>query len=1131
MRKFLTQIKRLAFAACMAAAAPAALFAQDDIATVRAAAEGEIVTTRGVVTRAKGDMLFVQDQGAAIAVYQDMGRLFNETTEGAIAPGDFVEVRGARDDEGGFQKIVLENGEFTLDSRVTVLTRQNPLPRPQEVSIEELRDNGEMYESELVVARDLTSPFDGQLIPFGTYLVSDGTGAIELRLGNVTDTEVQGRTLPERFAFTGPVGQMGDNYFLAPILSDDISEEGIEEEEFYTLTILHNNDGESRVLANEDGFGGVAAFKAVIDRARMQAQAAGSEVVLVSSGDNFLAGPRFNASLELEEGEPYYDAVALDAFGYDAIALGNHDFDFGPQVLANFINSFDGEDDVFLSANLDFSNEPVLQELEEEGKIAEHVIVEKGGEQIAIIGLTTDRLATISSPGNVTVSSMLAEELAEEVQEAKDAGVNKIILISHLQSLVDDEELAAMMTDIDVVVAGGSDALLANPNNLLLPEDQETGAEGPYPTFFTDATGKEIPFVTTAGEYGYLGRLVVSFDENGEVVAINQGASGPIRVAGGDQPDAVTPDAELQANVADPVQASIDALADNVIAIAVDSLDGIRGNVRTGEANIGNLLADALLWQANENAEDFGAPMAHIAMTNGGGIRNSVTVSPGGEVTELTTFDIAPFGNFVTIVEEVSPETLKQLLERAYSGAPEAEGRFAQIAGFRVNVDTTATAQVLEQDEDENLTGGIATPGERVIDVRLDDGTWIIRGGEIVSDAPSVNIATVDFLARERIPGTGLGGDSWPFRNAAFKSVGTSYQKALFNYIVNELEGEISDDMYPHHSDAQTRINPNHTRVNVIHDASDPSLSVVDVYDPFGELLIDDFEYRTATGVGFFPTGFAIPMGFAPGDSESADDVIATISVELPEGELNDYAALASGVFNAEEFASNPNEREIEFNAVVSNEYSLYNRAGGINAVIVHNVTDAPAVSVRPRGSQFNLVDDLEYTQSVAAALPAEDLVLEVLVGGEVVQAYDAPLSAFAGQSLIVYASGFLNPADNNDGPAFGLFVATVEGGEAIELPIATSLEELAKNGGLGVMAYPNPASNFLNLAVQLAQPSEVSVEFRNAQGQLVRRAHSEGVAGRNTIEIDASEMPAGVYFARVTANGSAQTLKFVIAR
>ena len=106
----------------------------------------------------------------------------------------------------------------------------------------------------------------------------------------------------------------------------------------FTLTILHNNDGESQLISasGEPDFGGVARFKTLLDSER--AAITTDDVVLISSGDNFLAGPEFNASLD--NGVPFYDTIAAESFGYDALALGNHDFDFGPDVLADFIDGF-----------------------------------------------------------------------------------------------------------------------------------------------------------------------------------------------------------------------------------------------------------------------------------------------------------------------------------------------------------------------------------------------------------------------------------------------------------------------------------------------------------------------------------------------------------------------------------------------------------------------------------------------------------------------------------------------------------------------------------------------------------------------------------------------------------------------
>jgi len=118
-----------------------------------------------------------------------------------------------------------------------------------------------------------------------------------------------------------------------------------------TVELLHHSDGESQLIDAGSGledFGGIARFATVIANLRADAAVAGRDTILLTSGDNFLAGSEFNASLE--NGVPYFDAIGLDLIGYDAFILGNHDFDFGPQVLANFITSFSATQPPFLSA-------------------------------------------------------------------------------------------------------------------------------------------------------------------------------------------------------------------------------------------------------------------------------------------------------------------------------------------------------------------------------------------------------------------------------------------------------------------------------------------------------------------------------------------------------------------------------------------------------------------------------------------------------------------------------------------------------------------------------------------------------------------------------------------------------------
>ncbi|HEX9924779.1 MAG TPA: bifunctional metallophosphatase/5'-nucleotidase, partial [Anaerolineae bacterium] len=239
----------------------------------------------------------------------------------------------------------------------------------------------------------------------------------------------------------------------------------------FTLTVLHNNDGESQLL-NAGGdivdFGGVARFATLVDNLRAEAiSGAGNEgVVLLSSGDNFLAGPEFSASQE--KGIPFYDTIAIDLIGYDAMAIGNHEFDFGPDLLADFIEGFGGRLP-FVSANLNFSGEARLQVLVDQGDIVKSLVIEEGGEQIGVVGATTPQIPFISSPRNVRVSSDVAGVIQTEIDALQENGVNKIIVISHLQDVQEDLDLATQLSGVDIMIACGGDELLANEGDVLVP--------------------------------------------------------------------------------------------------------------------------------------------------------------------------------------------------------------------------------------------------------------------------------------------------------------------------------------------------------------------------------------------------------------------------------------------------------------------------------------------------------------------------------------------------------------------------------------------------------------------------------------------------------------------------------------
>ncbi len=533
----------------------------------------------------------------------------------------------------------------------------------------------------------------------------------------------------------------------------------------FTLTILHNNDGESKLLPEEGSDPGVARFVALIKQ--LQAEASGDGVITLTSGDNFLASQELGVSMSREG--PLYDSIALSGV-YDAMALGNHDFDLGPEFTARFITGFSPAIP-FLSANMDFSGEPSLQALVDSGLISGSAVIEKGGERIGVIGAVTPMLPNISSPRNAVVSDVLTA-VSGEAESLGAQGVNKIILVSHLQDVAEEIELVAMLSDVDVVIAGGGDDLLRNEGDTCMPDEEPAS---PYPNWVADSDGTMVPVVTAPGGYRCIGELNVTFDDAGKVTA----AQGRSIGVGFD----VAPDPVVQAEVIEPLAAAVAGIDAQVIGTSEVELDGRRSMIRTAATNEGNLMADALRAAAAGLADDFGSPAPDAAVQNGGGIRND-SVIPAGDITLGTTWDIAPFRNFA-VVGEVSRETFHILLEQAVDRIPGAAGQFAQVSGFTLTYDPSAPAREIARDGDCSLVGN---PGERVREVVLSDGTVIVRDGAVVPGDPVV-LATIDFLAG--------GGDCYPLTDVAFTKLGVTYQQALADYISTNLGGTITAADYP----------------------------------------------------------------------------------------------------------------------------------------------------------------------------------------------------------------------------------------------------------------------------------------------------------------------------------------------
>lgn len=598
-------------------------------------------------------------------------------------------------------------------------------------------------------------------------------------------------------------------------------------EKSFRLTLLHNNDGESRYAplrtapaVGRLNYGGIDRFATVLKNLRTAADAhttaaerAGAEskgTITVSSGDNFLAGLNLRASFaRFDAGQgPWYDSTALDLLGYDAATVGNHEFDFGPDRLAQFVGGTTRT--TFVTANTDLSREPALQALRASGKIANSTVVEKGGERIGIIGVSPPETPSVSSPGKVVFDAQVASVVNAEAKRLTDAGVDKIVLSSHLQSVANERALVPQLENVDIVIAGGGDDLLANSGDALVPTNSDDPAGGvptpvgTYPLRLADKTGRVVPVVTTAGEYNYVGRLTVTFDEDGHIDQVDGSRSGPVRVSGraGD-PDAVEGDAALSAQVTKPL-ADYRAVADaTIVASTQVALTG--GNpdpIRLKESNLGNLVADAFRFsvlraqQTNVIADNG---LQTVGLVNGGGIRTSIAGPgagvPTANISQGQTFDVLPFNNVISRVPSIPATQLKELLEWGVSALPGANGRFAHVSGIRVVYDASRPAQTLD-----TADGTILQAGQRIRTATLADGTKIVENGAVVAGAPAVNVATTDFTARGGANGNG--GDDYPFRRPTVQPVGIAYQQSLEDFLqastaTGGLNGQVTSAAYP----------------------------------------------------------------------------------------------------------------------------------------------------------------------------------------------------------------------------------------------------------------------------------------------------------------------------------------------
>ncbi|MFF5994967.1 5'-nucleotidase C-terminal domain-containing protein [Lysinibacillus sp. KU-BSD001] len=455
------------------------------------------------------------------------------------------------------------------------------------------------------------------------------------------------------------------------------------EENTFDLSILHVNDTHANV----------AKFPKLVTAVK-EYRAQNEDALLLHAGD-VLSG-----TLYFNEFHGKADLALMKLMNFDAMTLGNHEFDLGGseeghQALVDFIK---GANFPVLSANADFTKDAKFADIANyehtadyvDGHLYKGIIKEVNGEKVGIFGLTTEHTEDTSSPGNVDLTNYL--EAAEEAVAAFEAqGVNKIIALTHIgyddNPLVDNDiELAKNVEGIDVIVGGHTHTQLDEP---IIVDTNTVGV------------AKDATLIVQAYQYAdYLGTLDVTFNEEG---VVTEYAGELIKLA-----DVVEDEEALK--ILAPFKEQVDKVATNEIGVTLKAeltnprqsseSDTPGESVRANETILGNLITDGM----RAKAQKFTDKKVVMALQNGGGIRAAI---PAGNVTVGQVITVLPFGNTLALMDTTGAE-LQAAFEVSVQQLPKENGGFLHVSGARVTYDSSKPT------------------GERVVSIELlnADGTY-----------------------------------------------------------------------------------------------------------------------------------------------------------------------------------------------------------------------------------------------------------------------------------------------------------------------------------------------------------------------------------------------------------------------
>lgn len=435
---------------------------------------------------------------------------------------------------------------------------------------------------------------------------------------------------------------------------------GAQEGKTYAITILHTNDHHGRFWRNGDGEYGMAARKTVVDAIRAEVAAAGGFSLLLDGGDVNTGVPES----DLQDAVP--DFKGMNLLGYDAMAVGNHEFDRSPAVLAmqRELAAFP-----MLSANIYRKGERVF---------APYQLFNLGGVRVAVMGLTTDDTRKLGNPGNMQdleFRSPIAE--AATLVPALRARADIVIAATHMGHYENgqhgiqapgDVEMARAVKGLDLVVGGHTHEATCMRAENVVDTDHVPGAP-------CQPDRQNGAWIVQANEWGkYVGRADFQY-RNGSFTLVKY-ALIPINLK---KPTADANGGASPATYTAPIPENAEMLAllrpyqdfgQKKLLVEIGSsdakLEGDRSVVRKQPTNLGMVIGQAMMEKTHS---DF-------AVLNSGGVRDSL---PAGAITYKDVLKVQPFGNTLVTLKLSGQEVLDFL--RAATRMSPGAGGFPHFSG------------------------------------------------------------------------------------------------------------------------------------------------------------------------------------------------------------------------------------------------------------------------------------------------------------------------------------------------------------------------------------------------------------------------------------------------------------------